>query len=86
MALAVTAQDEILKRIKELDRAEGIARRRTEEHMRDAATAEAEAEALARKRRQYEFALQQLGGEFPRETRGKFPVKKKSGTVVGVLG
>lgn len=82
----VTAQDEILRRIKALDGEEADLRREAGHLLAGAARAEAKAESVAVLRRQFEFAFTQLGGEFPRATEVPVPVRKSSGRLIASLG
>lgn len=82
-----TAQQEILLRIRNLDADERDMRRQAERCRTDAACADAKAEALATLRRQYEFCLVQLGGEFPQaSTAVQVPVRQGPGRLIGQLG
>lgn len=81
-----TAQQEILRKIKNLDFDESNLRRKAEHLRTEAARADAEAESVAVLRRQYEFAFVQLGGEFPQtSTAVEVPVRH-AGRLIGRLG
>lgn len=84
MSHPVTAQDELLKRIRSLDQEESYLRRRAGNLHAEAARTEAEAEATAVLRRQFEFAFKQLGGELPKEAVSV--QAKKPGRLVASLG
>ena len=78
------AKDEILRRIKQLSAEEDTERRRAEHLMTEANRAVNHADALATVRRQYEFAFEQLGGEFP--TPGTVVPVRRGGRLIGQLG
>lgn len=86
MPYPVTAQQEILRRIKNLDVEESNLRRKAGNMRAEAARADAEAEALTILRRQYEYAFVQIGGEFPQpSTAVDIPVNR-GGRLIGTLG
>lgn len=85
MPIPVTAQDELLRRIKALDQEEANHHREAGRLLAEAAKWEAKAEAAAVLRRQFEFAFTQLGGEFPREAAVPVPVKS-AGRLIASLG
>lgn len=85
MVYPVTAQDELLLRIKALDREEASHRREAGRLIAEAATWEAKAEAVAVLRMQFEYAFTQLGGEFPKPSGTPVPMKPAA-RVVAALG
>jgi len=74
-----TAQNEIMTRIKALDNEESFLRRRASQKVNDANNDLDVADRLAQTRRQYEFALEQLGVEPPAKKK-KIPVTAAKGT------
>lgn len=93
--MALTAQDEIVKRIQELDREETACLNRIGDWEQSIAESERcirnerlKAEVVATKRRQYEYALKSLNGELPdvEELPVETAPEPKRRNVIGVLG
>lgn len=73
------AETEMMTRIRALDQEESFLRRRASQRVTDANSDLDQADRLAQTRRQYEFALQQLGVD-PMPKSKKIPVKATPAT------